>query len=169
MLQLDDVAFRVGGVHKCDPARARDVHCHPLAEGAAARRNHCVLSGLHVVYRESDVGKPRPIDGGALSFFFLVVLEDFQRWPGIAIARQPQVHATNSGVGNSRGIVEPLSGQVSLWQYGRAAKDLFVKRRDLFPVLGDEIGVNELGLNGHARLLLELISHIHSQVYTIAK
>ena len=98
------------------------------------------------------MGKPRPIDGSSRPFLFPVVLEDFERWPGIAIARQPQVHATNPGVGNSRGIVEPLSGQVSLWQYGRAAKDLFVKRRDLFPVVGDEIGVNEPGLDGHVHL-----------------
>ena len=109
---------------------------------STAPRAACTFHG------KGDVRKAVPVDRGRWPFLLVVVLKYLQRRPLLAVAGETQVHTPYLGSGDSRPVIQPLPGEISLWGHRRAPQDLLVKVGQSPPVLGDDVGMDEFRLDG---------------------
>jgi len=98
---------------------------------------------------KGNVPKTRPVHGRLPARRKNTVIEDLQRRPGIPVARQPQMRATQMSAGNPGAGLKQFAPIIPFRRHQRAAQDPLVEVSQRPPILGDEICVNILRGDTH--------------------
>jgi NarL family two-component system response regulator LiaR len=146
-LQLQDVAFRVGQIHESDGPGPGHRHGGEGTHLTAPRGQDRLPGGGHVLHGEGGVPVARAIHSPVGIPPLGEVLEDLQGRPAFPASGQTQVQAADARAGQSRGPLQPRAVQVPLRRHGPAAEHALVERRQLPPVPGHEVHVDEAGLH----------------------
>jgi hypothetical protein len=105
---------------------------------------------VDVVDTKCDVSEPALVCSRQIAFDQLIVAEDFERRPVIAIPGQAKMNSAKMRIWNRVHSVEPRSGQVSLRPFGFASEHVAIESDEPFPISGDQIRVHVFRADWHS-------------------
>src|SRR6266566_6276800 len=153
LLQFDNIAFGISRIDNAKNADAIYFCCGNPSDGAAASRNHRLQRLVHIVNGKCNVSEPALVRDRHAEFNEFVIAENLERRAILAIAGQAQMNAGKMRVSDGVHAVKPGARQIALRAFRLASEYVNVKTNQSFPVSGNQICVNVLGLDWHCFLL----------------